>query len=94
MKTVKFCTIIRKLNRSDLSWLSSNYGRELLHGFVCGSVVSYLEKEHILQVSVLLLRYEDVQKEINNTVFEANRKRTEAYTLKQKALRVLEKKII
>ena len=79
MKTMKFCTIIRKLNRSDLSWLSSNYGQELLHKFVCGSVVSHLEKEHILQVSVPLLRDENAQREINDTVLDANQKRTEAY---------------
>lgn len=34
------------------AWLSSDYGQELIHRLVCGSVVSYLEKEHILQVCV------------------------------------------
>ena len=76
------------------AWLSSDYGQELLHRFVCGSVVSYLEKEHILQVSVPLLRDENTQREINDTVLEANRKRTEAYNLEQEALRVLDEKVI
>ena len=67
---------------------------QLLHRFVCGSVVSYLEKEHILQVSVPLLRNESTQREINDTVLEANRKRTEAYNLEQEALRVLDEKVI
>ncbi len=35
-----------------------------------------LEKEHILQVSVPLLRDEKIQQEINETVLEENRKRT------------------
>ena len=76
------------------AWLSSDYGQELLHRFVCGSVVSYLEKEHILQVSVPLLRDENTQREINDTVLEANRKRTEAYNLEQEALKVLDEKVI
>lgn len=76
------------------TWLSSDYGQELLHRFVCGSVVSYLEKEHILQLSVPLLRNESTQGKINDTVLEANRKRTEAYNLEQKALKVLDEKVI
>ena len=35
-----------------------------------------------------------MQREINDTVLEANRRRTEAYTLEQQALRVLDKKVI
>ena len=68
------------------TWLSSDYGQKLIHRFVCGAVVRYLEKEHILRISVPLLRDEDTQKEINDTVLEANQKRTEAYNLEQKAL--------
>ncbi len=76
------------------AWLSSDYGQELLHRLVCGSVVSYLEKEHISQVSVPLLHSESTQREINDTVLEANRKRTEAYNLEQKALKVLDERVI
>ena len=76
------------------AWLSSDYGQELLHRFVCGSVVSYLEKEHISQVSVPLLRDKHAQREINDTVLEANRKRTEAYNLEQEALRVFDEKVV
>ena len=76
------------------TWLSSDYGQELIHRFVCGAVVKYLEKEHILRISVPLLRDEDTQKEINHKVLEANRKRTEAYNLEQEALRALDEKVI
>ena len=74
--------------------MSSDYGQELIHRFACGSVVSYLEKEHILRVSVPLLNDQDTQQEINDTVLEANRMWTEAYNLEQEALRVLDEKVI
>ena len=54
----------------------------------------HLEKEHILEVSVPLLRDENTQKEINDAVLEANRKRTEAYNLEREALRVLDEEVI
>ena len=76
------------------AWLSSDYARELIHRFAYGAVVRHLEKGHISQVSVPLLRDENVQREINDTVLEANRKRTEAYNLEQQALRVLDEKVI
>ena len=63
------------------AWLSSDYARELIHRFAYGAVVRHLEKGHIFQVSVPLLRDENVQREINDTVLEANRKRTETYNL-------------
>ena len=69
------------------AWLSSDYARELIHRFAYGAVVRHLEKEHISQVSVPLLSDENVHREINDTVLEANRKRTEAYNLEQEALR-------
>ena len=76
------------------AWLSSDYARELIHRFAYGAVVKHLEKKHILQVSVPLLHDENRQREINDTVLEANRKRTEAYHLEQEALRVLDEKVI
>ena len=76
------------------AWLSSDYARELIHRFAYGAVVKHLEKGHISQVSVPLLRDESTQRKINDTVLEANRKRTEAYNLEQEALRVLDEKVI
>ena len=76
------------------AWLSSEYGRELIHRFAYGAVVRHLEKERISQVSVPLLSDENAQSEINDTVLEANQKRTEAYNLEQKALGVLDEKVI
>ena len=76
------------------AWLSSDYARELIHRFAYGAVVQHLEKEHIMPVSVPLLRDENTQREINDTVLEANRKRTEAYNLEQEALKILDEKVI
>ena len=76
------------------AWLSSDYTRELIHRFAYGAVVRHLEKEHISQVSIPLLNDENAQRKINDTVLEANRKRTEAYNLEQEALRVLDEKVI
>jgi type I restriction enzyme S subunit len=41
-----------------------------------------------------LLSNEDMQREISDTVLEANRKRTEAYNLEYEALVVLDEKVI
>ena len=76
------------------AWLSSDYARKLIHKFAYGAVVRHLEKEHILKVSVPLLRDGNIQREINDTVLEANRKRAEAYNLEQEALRVLDEEVI
>lgn len=76
------------------AWLSSDYARELVHRFAYGAVVRHLEKEHILEVSVPLLKDKNMQQQINDTVLEANRKRTEAYNLEQKALKILDEKVI
>ncbi len=76
------------------AWLSSDYARELIHRFAYGAVVRHLEKEHIMQVSVPLLHDKNKQREINDMVLEANRKRNEAYNLEQEALKVLDEKVI
>lgn len=76
------------------AWLSSPYARELINRFTYGAVVGHIEKEHILRVSVPLLRDENTQEKINNWVLTANRKRTEAYDLEQEALTVLDEQVI
>ena len=76
------------------AWLSSPYARELINRFTYGAVVGHIEKEHILRVSVPLLRDENTQQEINNKVLDANKKRAEAYNLEQEALTVLDEQVI
>ena len=76
------------------AWLSSPYAYELINRFTYGAVVGHIEKEHILRVSVPLLHDENIQRDINNKILEANQKRTEAYKLEQEALTILNEKVI
>ena len=76
------------------AWLSSDYAYPLIIRYTYGAVVDEINDDQISEIMVPLLRDESVQREINDTVLEANRKRTEAYNLEQEALRVLDKKVI
>jgi len=57
-------------------------------------VIDEINDLQVSEIVVPLLRDENVQREINDTVLEANRKRTEAYNLEQEALKVLDEKVI
>ena len=59
-----------------------------------GAVIDEINDRQVAEISVPLLQGENMQREINDTVLEANRKGTEAYNLEQEALRVLDEKII
>ena len=76
------------------AWLSSNYAYPLILRHTYGAVVDEINDEQVSEIVVPLLRDENVQREINDTVLEANRKRTEAYNLEQEVLRVLDEKVI
>lgn len=76
------------------AWLSSNYAYPLIIRYTYGAVVDEINDDQVSEILVPLLRYQNIQREINDTVLEANRKRTEAYNLEQKALRVLDEKVI
>ena len=76
------------------AWLSSDYAYPLITRYIHGAVIDEINDMQVSEISVPLLRDEDLQKEINDTVLEANRKRTEAYNLEQAALRVLDEKVI
>jgi len=91
---IRLVPVSKEISGYLYAWLSSDYARELIHRFAYGAVVRHLEKSHISQVSVPLLHDENAQRKINDTILEANRKRTEAYNLEQEALRVLDEKVI
>lgn len=76
------------------AWLSSNYAYPLITRFTYGAVVDEIDDNHVSQISIPLLHDADIQKQINNKVLEANQKRTMAYELEQKALDVLNNKVI
>lgn len=76
------------------SFLASPYGQTLIKRQIYGAVVDIIEPIHVESIMVPFLKDEKVQAEINDTVLEANRKRTEAYNLEQEALRALDEKVI
>ena len=75
-------------------WLSSDYVYPLITRYIHGVVIDEINDRQVAKISVPLLGNEDPQRKINNTVLEANRKRTEACNLEQEALRVLDEKVI
>ena len=76
------------------AWLSSVYAYPLIIRYTYGAVVDEINDDQVSEILVPLLRDENTQREINDTVLAANRKRTEAYHLEQEALRVLDEKVI
>ena len=76
------------------AWLSSDYAYPLITRYVHGAVIDEINDWQVSDIAVPLLRDENLQRKINDTVLAANQKRTEAYNLEQKALRVLDEKVI
>ena len=76
------------------AWLSSDYAYPLITRYIHGAVIDEINDTQVSEIVVPLLRDESMQSKINDTVLEANRKRTEAYHLEQKALQVLDEKVI
>ena len=76
------------------AWLSSDYAYPLITRYIHGAVIDEINDVQVSKISVPLLQDEDMQRKINDSVLDANRKRTEAYNLEQEALRVLDEKVI
>lgn len=75
-------------------WLASDYGYELIKRFTYGAVVDEIDDNHMAQVEIPILKDKKSQKRINDLVLEANRKRYEAYQLEQKAIKLMDDKVI
>ena len=91
---IKIVPISKEIAGFLYCFLASPYGETLIKRQIYGAVVDIIEPIHVESIIVPFLRDEKIQREINDTVLEANRKRTEAYNLEQKALRVLNEKVI
>lgn len=76
------------------AWLASDYAYPLIHRFTYGAVVDEIDDFHVAAVPFPFLHDADVQKSINDKVLEANRKRFEAYEQEQKALKIMDEKVI
>lgn len=75
-------------------FLASDYGHQLITRYTYGSVVDEIDDDHVRQIPIPLLRNQYVQDQINALALEANKKRYEAYTLEQEALRVMNEEVI
>lgn len=76
------------------SFLSSDYGYQLITRFTYGSVVDEIDDTHVSNIPVPLLKDKAVQKQINDLALEASQKRYEAYTLEQQALHIMDEEVI
>lgn len=76
------------------AWLSSDYAYHLITRYTYGAVIDEVDAKQISKIPIPLLHDKNIQKEINDKVLEANQKRTEAYKLEQKALQILDEKVI
>ena len=76
------------------AWLSSDYAYPLITRYIHGAVIDEINDVQVSEIVVPLLSNKNTQRQINDTVLEANRKQTEAYHLEQEALKVLDEKVI
>jgi type I restriction enzyme S subunit len=75
-------------------WLNSDYGYELIKRFTYGAVVDEIDTNHVSQISIPILKNQEIQKQINDLVLDANQKRYEAYIAEQKAIKIVNDKVI
>lgn len=66
------------------TWLQSEFASKLIKAHSYGSVVTHIEKEHLLSIPVPLLKNHGVQQQINALALGANEKRYEAYRRKRR----------
>ena len=76
------------------AWLSSDYAYPLITRFSHGAVVDEIDDDHVSKIKVPLLQDANMQKRINDKILKSSQKRAEAYELEQKALKILEEKVI
>ncbi len=76
------------------AWISSDYAYPLITRYTYGAVVDEIDNKQVSWISIPLLQDADIQRNINDKVLEANRKRTEAYKLEQEALKILNEQVI
>lgn len=76
------------------TWLNSDYGNALIKRFTYGAVVDEIDDKQMAQVVVPILKDPAKQKQINDLVLEANKKRYEAYLLEQEAIRIVNEEVI
>lgn len=76
------------------AFLNSHYGEIFLQRETYGSVINMIDDKNVAKLPIPLLINKEIQTKINNLVLEANKKRYEAYVLEQKAIKMVNEKVI
>ncbi len=76
------------------AFLNSHYGEIFLQRETYGSVINMIDDKNVAKLPIPLLKNKEIQTKINNLVLEANKKRYEAYVLEQKAIKMVNEKVI
>lgn len=75
-------------------WLNSNYGKVLIERYTYGSVVNEIDTNHVCNIDIPIIKSHEILRQINNLILQANKKRYEAYILEQKAIKMVNEKVI
>ena len=76
------------------AWLSSDYAYPLITRHTHGAVVDEISDKQVSEIKMPICHDKSVQKKINDSVLNANKKRAKAYELEQEALTILYDKVI
>lgn len=76
------------------TYLNSQYGQVILQRETYGSVINMVDDKNIERIPIPILNNKDIQDKINALVLQANKKRYEAYILEQKAIKMVNEKVI
>jgi type I restriction enzyme S subunit len=78
-------------NMVGFAWvfLTSPYGQELIKRYSYGAVVQHIEDHHIARLPIPLLKDTATHAEINRLALNASNKRTQAYHLELKAIKLV-----
>lgn len=76
------------------TFLSSDYGYQLITRFTYGSVVDEIDANHVSSIPIPILKDAKVQEEINRLTLSANEKRYRSYKMEMKAMKELDEKVL
>lgn len=76
------------------TFLSSDYGYQLITRFTYGSVVDEIDANHVSRIPIPILKDSETQNEINRLTLLANEKRYLAYKMEMKAMKELDEKVL
>lgn len=75
-------------------FLACDYGNALMKRYAFGSVQDHIDCEQVAAFPIPRLKDKNAEREINDKVIQCNELRSEAYRLENKAVSLLEKKVL